>query len=364
MRADKSKAKAFTVEIGRLRIISDQQRKEHTKIISWVDSHYLPDGRVVNALAMVLPTRACKYARAKHGGCSFCTLPSDNPYNPSEEDLKLIPENALHIFQEKQNKVDNLKVVKFYTSGSFLDPWELPYDIRDELLTLFSDKVEEMVIETRCEYVIRKHLDGITELISPSKLIVAIGQETTNDEINKRANNKGHTLKQFKRAVSLLKEYGFRSKGYILLKPIFTSEYLAKKDAILSGKDMMEAGVNGISINPCYIGKGTLMDKLFKKGNYSSPWLWTVLDVTKAIKEMVGSDIIVISDPVAAGKDRGPRNCGSCDAELKTVLKEFSATQNLNLLQVVTCSCRQIYDNSLLVESLGNGHGIFGYANH
>ena len=212
MRADPTKAKSFTVEIGRLRVLSDQKRKEHTKIVSWVDRHYLPNGREVNAIAMVLPTRACKYARAKHGGCSFCTLPSDNPYNPTTEDLRKIPENALRTFLERKKTVENLEVVKFYTSGSFLDPWELPYDIRDDLINNFASRVEELVIETRCEYVIRKHLDGLAELIEPSKVIVAIGQETTNDEINKRANNKGHTLKQFKRAVRLLKEYGFRSK--------------------------------------------------------------------------------------------------------------------------------------------------------
>ncbi|RMG31614.1 MAG: TIGR01210 family radical SAM protein, partial [Methanobacteriota archaeon] len=274
------------------------------------------------------------------------------------------PINALEIFQEKNKSVNDLKVVKFYTSGSFLDPWELPYEIRDDLISKFDSMVEEIVVETRCEYVIKKHLDGLASIVNPSKVIVAIGQETTNDEINKRANNKGHTLRQFQRAVKLLKEYGFRTKGYILLKPIFVSEYLATADAIKTAKQMKEAGVDGISINPCYIGKGTLMDKLFKKGTYTPPWLWTVLDVTREIKQLMGQEIIVISDPVAAGKERGPRNCGACDDKIRDALKLFSGSQQLEYLDHLDCSCRPIYENSIMAECLSNGMGIFGYGNH
>ncbi len=365
MRASPEKAKAFTVEIGRLRVISDSHReKQHTKITSWVDNHILPDGTMGKAIAMVLPTRACKYARAKHGGCSFCTLPSDNPLNPSDEDLKRIPDNAERMFVEKSKKYsDQILAVKFYTSGSFLDPWELPIEVREEILRRFSKKVREIVIETRCEYVIKKHLDSVKKVIDPSRVIVAIGQETMNDEINKRSNNKGHTVKQFERAVRLLKQYGFRVKGYILLKPIFVSEKLAKDDAIFSAKQMIMLGVDGISINPCYIGKWTLMEMLFKRGGYSPPWLWTVLDVTIAIKRL-GKDIIVISDPVAAGKDRGPRNCGKCDNSIKESLKKFSGSQNLKYLEGIDCVCRNIYENTLIAETFSSGQGIFGYNGH
>lgn len=359
MRADESKSKIYTQEVGKLRIYSTTLRKEyHDKIINWVDQVLLPDGTTGEALTFVLPTRGCKYATASHGGCTMCTLPTDNPLAPTMELLNSLPKRALEIFNKKGGK-ERFGAVKFYTSGSFLDRWELPFEIQRNVITAFVDIVQEITIETRCEYVTKKNLDNITSVMDPRKLTVAIGQETTNDEINRRSINKGHTFMQFKRAVEKLQEYNIRVKGYILLKPIFISELTALKDAIQTGKDMIAMGIDSISINPSYIGKATLMEKLFKGEEYSPPWLWTVYFATLKIKEMAG-DITVISDPVAAGSDRGPSNCGVCDKGFKRVLKEFSSTQKIDLLfdDELMCSCQEVYRSAINTEHVSNGFGV------
>ncbi|MHA2099979.1 MAG: hypothetical protein ACW99A_14975, partial [Candidatus Kariarchaeaceae archaeon] len=67
-----------------LRVISNAMRKKsHEKIVSWIDNHPMNEGSVGKALTFVLPTKGCKYAMANHGGCSMCTLPMDNPLDPS-----------------------------------------------------------------------------------------------------------------------------------------------------------------------------------------------------------------------------------------------------------------------------------------
>ena len=80
---------------------------------------------------------------------------------------------------------------------------------------------------------------------------------------------------------------------------------------------MNDLMVDNISINPCYIGKKTLMEQMFFQGTYRPPWLWSVYFATLAVKKLVGDKVRVISDPVAAGSERGPRNCGKCDKEIK-----------------------------------------------
>ncbi|MHA2503877.1 MAG: archaeosine biosynthesis radical SAM protein RaSEA [Candidatus Kariarchaeaceae archaeon] len=356
-RADPEKERVFTVEIGKLRILSNEMRKEqHERIINWVDESPFRDGSSGKSLTFVLPTRGCKYAMAKHGGCSMCTLPMDNPLNPTTESLYQLPERTWEIF-EKKGGVAEFRGVKFYTSGSYLDPWELPVDLRRAILAKFVDNVDEITIETRCEFVIKKHIEDILEVVPAEKLIVAIGQETTDDEINKRSVNKGHKRKQFERAVKLLHQYNVQVKGYILLKSIFMSEVSSLDDVLRSAKHMNDIGVQNISINPCYIGKKTLMEQMFYRGTYRPPWLWTVYYAAKAAKQLVGDRARVICDPVAAGSERGPRNCGSCDKALKATLKEFSSTQDLSLLDIELCECHQIYTSVLSTEHLANGMG-------
>ncbi|OLS21095.1 MAG: hypothetical protein HeimC2_34710 [Candidatus Heimdallarchaeota archaeon LC_2] len=353
--------KDFKNLLFNLRVISNDQRKiNHDKIISWIDDHPNPDGSVSKALTYVLPTKGCKYAMAKHGGCSMCTLPMDNPLEPTEEEISILPQRSLEIFKEKGGS-DVFSAVKFYTSGSFLDRWEIPSKIQQDFMKLFKDQVDEIILETRCEFVNKKNIENLLEVIDSRKLVIAIGQESTDDEINKRSINKGHTLKQFARAVKILNSYNVGVKGYILLKPIFLSEYAALEDAIRTGAAMKKLGVENISINPSYIGKATLMDEMYKYDNYRPPWLWSVYFSALKIKKLLGSSARIICDPVAAGSDRGPKNCGECDADFKTLLKSFSATQDLQSLlnDVPKCVCKEIYLSSINSEILYNGMGVY-----
>jgi radical SAM enzyme (TIGR01210 family) len=343
-----------------LRVISNEMRMQsHEKIINWIDDHPIADGSVGKALTYVLPTRGCKYAMAKHGGCSMCTLPMDNPLEPSMDLINDLPRRILEIFNEKGGS-EKFSAVKFYTSGSFLDRWELPSKVQQEFLIKFKDHVDEIILETRCEFVTGKNIENLLEVCDAKKIIIAIGQETTDDEINKRAINKGHTLKQFERAVNKLKQYNVQAKGYILLKPIFISEIAGLEDAIRSAHEMKKLGINNISINPSYIGKATLMDEMYKHDSYRPPWLWTVYYVTLNIKKM-HPQARIISDPVAAGSERGPKNCGDCDDQFKSLLKSFSGSQNLQLLidKVPECSCKELYHSSLQTEVFYDGMGVY-----
>lgn len=175
MRTTELNDRPFTRLLGELRVISNEMRQiNHKKIINWTDYSPMRDGSVAEALVMVLPTAGCKYALAKHGGCSMCTLPMDNPLRPSEETIKAFPEMAWDLFVEKGGS-ERFKAVKFYTSGSFLDKWELPVGVREAVLTKFVDHVDEITVETRCEFVIKKNLDSILKVVPNDKIIIAIG---------------------------------------------------------------------------------------------------------------------------------------------------------------------------------------------
>ena len=165
-------------------------------------------------------------------------------------------------------------------------------------------------------------------------------------------------MKQFKRAVGVVQQFGLEVKGYILLKPVFMSELSAIEDAIRSAQDMKHLNIRNVSLNPCYIGKATLMDQMFKDGTYQPPWLWSVIEVSIAIKKILGDKVRVISDPVAAGSIRGPRNCGTCDERFRDALKEFSTTQDLLLLTKLYCDCKPVYRSVVHTEHLSNGMGI------
>src|SRR2546427_7384382 len=65
-----------------------------------------------------------------------------------------------------------------------------------------------------------------------------------------------------------------------------------------------------MSFNPVNVQSHTLVDRLFRSGEYRPPWLWSVVDVLERTRDLTAH---VKSHPTAGGMRRGAHNCGACD---------------------------------------------------
>ncbi|MEM4472380.1 MAG: archaeosine biosynthesis radical SAM protein RaSEA [Archaeoglobaceae archaeon] len=278
-------------------------------------------------LTAILTTKGCRWRK-----CNMCSYWIESR-NISERDLK---EQIDFIFE----RVDT-KLLKIFTSGSFFDENEISAELRKYI----ADRAKEMgikkiIVESRPEFISEEKLADFKGL----ELEVGIGLESANDRIREICINKGFSFDDFKFAAEKIKKEGFRVKCYLLLKPPFVSEKEAIRDIVDSVKKVHEF-VDVISINLMNIQKGTLVEKLWERGLYRPPWLWSAVEAIKRIREKVE----VICDPVAGGKARGPHNCGKCDREIVSALKLFSVTQDKTLLDI-DCECKLLWNKALEIE--------------
>jgi hypothetical protein len=255
-----------------------------------------------------------------------------------ESDSRISQENITnqlrHVEESISLKNAKPKIVKIFTSGSFFDPSEISEKTRIWIYDFMEEMgVEKLIVESRPEFVERAE-----EVLDRNfTLEVGIGLETSNDFIRNRIIRKGFTFEQFSKASTLLKALEISVKAYLLLKPPFISESEAIEDAINSSKLLLENElVDVISLNLVNVQSKTYVEWLWKKKLYRPPWLWSAVMVLEEVEEMGG---LIISDPVAAGKRRGPHNCGKCDGEVARAIKEFSLTQDTGKLGV-GCECK------------------------
>ena len=109
-------------------------------------------------------------------------------------------------------------------------------------------------------------------------LYVAIGLETTNDDIREKSIDKGFTFEDFNRAVRAARNTGTGIKTYLLMKPLFLTEKEAMADMKQSLADL--SGVADIvSMNTSSVQRGTDMERFWKQGAYRPPYLWSVAEV-------------------------------------------------------------------------------------
>lgn len=267
----------------------------------------------------------------------MCSYFEDSPSDSSID--------IFNIFVQEFNSAydDEIRKVKLFTSGSFLDPKEINSDCAKKIISFLSEKgISEVTLESRPEYI---EEDYLKELMGNNDLQieVAIGLESSNNKILKHSINKGFTFEDFLSASEILKKLDIVNKAYLMIKPPFLSEKEAIHDAINSAK-AIEDIADVISFNPMTVHKNTLVEYLWNKREYSPPWGWSILEILKETAELRPE---VICHPVAFGRSRGPKNCKSCNREIEKKILEFSIDNDAIILEY-DCDCRKEWEEELM----------------
>jgi archaeosine synthase beta-subunit len=301
-------------------------------------SRDLLDGRPAESLTVILRTVGCRWNR-----CTMCGYAGEGA-QATASDLISQFEWALG------SSSPEVSVVKIYTSGSFLDPDEMPIQARDEILKrLESLGIAKLVIETRPEYATSGPVEACLSHL-PTEF--AIGLETSNDLIRENVIRKGFSFQDYVCASDLVHRQGGRIKAYLLLKPPLLSEGQAMRDAIASAK-AARPHADVLSLNLCNVQRNTVVERMWERGEFRPPWLWSAVEV---LKEAPGP---IVCDPVGAGTRRGPHNCGQCDDVVAEAIRAHDLTQDLGGLQILDCPCKATWRELMDLEEDSFGAPLF-----
>ena len=298
----------------------------------WKESD-MSGGRKVDAMVMIMRTNGCCWV--KSGGCTMCGYREASLGGVTEEDLLKQLEQALSRYKDEP-------FVKIYTSGSFLDDNEIPPSVRAKIFEAFSG-CERILFESRPEFITEESLKGV-----PKTVTVALGLESSDPEVLEKSVHKGFTPSDIERAGKLLKSQGYGVRTYLLLKPPFMTESAAIEDAVRSARFAAPFS-DEISVNPLNVQRGTYVERLWKKGDFRSPWIWSLIEVFRQLSGTVDSRLM--SSPSGGGASRGVHNCGECDQRALDAIEKFSYSQDVGDLDV-DCACRDRWRAYMESESI------------
>ncbi len=328
-------------------------REEQLKrpISFWVKEDRLRD-KIGKEFTIILRTKGCSWALSMHGGCSMCGYYLD-AVNNNISASHLINQFD-YAFNDKLSEIERDSYnysLKLFNSGSFLDDNEISKEVRNHIYNKISnvDKIEEIVIESRLDYITADKLAEIRNYFDKKYIEIAIGLESVDDYIRNNYINKGILFRDFKSTVNKCKEFGIGVKVYLLFKPPFLNEQAAIDDCSYSIKNLIELGVNSISINPTNIQKGTLVEYLWFQKRYRPPWYYSLFkSIRKSVSQKDLKSVRLLSDPSGAGTKRGIHNClkKECEISAKERLKNFVLSQSLDELEKTSyeCNCKKKYN--------------------
>ncbi|MHC1579163.1 MAG: archaeosine biosynthesis radical SAM protein RaSEA [Candidatus Alkanophagales archaeon] len=312
----------------------------------WAERDFL-EGRAARSFAVVLRTGGCRWRR-----CTMCgywqegNAPQPQPPSPPSPEA-LVRQLEFAVRKLGGRCAEPPEVLKIYTSGSFFDDAEVPEAARLRILEAAAELgVRKVVVESRPEFVTPERVRACVERFA--NLEVAIGLETSDDFIREKFINKGFGFEDFLRAAEVVRGEGASLRTYLLMKPPFLSERAALEDVVRSARAVAFSDV--ISLNLCNVQRNTPLERLWRERCYRPPWLWSAVEALKRIKRFYKG--VLISDPVGAGSQRGPHNCGRCDRKVSAAIRRFSVTQNDDALAELTCDCVERWLKILELEEL------------
>ncbi|WP_336002222.1 archaeosine biosynthesis radical SAM protein RaSEA [Halorientalis halophila] len=308
--------------------------REPTRV--WIDEDNTPDG-VYQSLTIILNTGGCRWARA--GGCTMCGYVAESVEGGSVAHEDLMAQIDVCLEHEAENADDPSGLIKIYTSGSFLDEREVPAETRQAIAETFADR-DRIVVESLPDFVEREKIEDFTD--QGLETDVAVGLETATDRVRRDCVNKYFEFAEFERAAADAQDVGAGIKAYLLMKPPFLSEPEALEDMKRSVRKCAAVdGCHTVSMNPTNVQRHTMVEDLYHDGGYRPPWLWSVADVLESTAE---EDVIVVSDPVGHGSDRGAHNCGECDDRVQKAIKDFDLRQDPSVFEQVSCECERTWE--------------------
>ncbi|RLF26017.1 MAG: TIGR01210 family radical SAM protein [Thermoplasmata archaeon] len=313
----------------------------------------LINGRKTKSLVVILRTSGCRWSR--YSGCTMCGYFNDSLEKPVERGQLLAQMRyALSLYKNEQG-------IKIFTSGSFLDGEEIPYDLQVDLLKQCVQKVgvKKVSVESRPEFIKKEKIANLRDVIEPATLEVSIGLESADDKVLRGAVNKGFTFKDYEKAVDILKKEGVLVKTYVLIKPPFLSEGDAIADSVNTVKKIKEL-TDTVSFNPVSVHRNTLVEYLWKRGGYRPPWLWSIVEILKRSKE-VAPDLEMKCDVTGGGTRRGAHNCRACDAQVLDAIRRFSLEQDTGVFNGLECQCKHTWKTSIDLESFTYSPLVVGY---
>jgi radical SAM enzyme (TIGR01210 family) len=306
---------------------------EERPLASWTGTDRLDD-RIVPTLTVILKTPGCAWRR-----CRMCSYRHER-HGTREDAESLIRAQLAYVRREYDGR--DFEQVKLFSSGSLLDPDEVPPAALDAIADAFRGRT--LVVETRPEYVDRARLAELAARLdtgtSARSVFVAIGLETTSDLVREKSIDKGFSYAMYLHAVREARQAGAGVKVYLLHKPLFLTESEAIEDM---NRSIAEVSPHAdlISMNPCTVQRRTELEWYWQRRAYRPPYLWSVLSI------LLDAGRHVTADPLGGGRSRGPHNCGACDREIVDAIREYSLTADRTRLveaMAIPCDCKKEWE--------------------
>lgn len=295
-----------------------------------------PDGRELTVT--LLTSHSCRY------NCLMCAYSDTGAEHVTDQDVL---DQIKTVIAHYEHRIPEIDVFSFGNDGSILDEHSLKFDTLLHISELLGRYFPKISFETRVDFITQEKMTRLKAVLGDKLFEFAVGLETRDDYIRNTVLRKGLAIEEFEEKIRFITHNNISTKVFIILKPSpYMNEEEGIEDCVKTITYLYELGEkNGkpitIDLNPLYVHEGSEFEAIAKEQNWTSPLLWSAVEVicrTKALPVKMYIDLSSEGLPVSAV----PGNCGVCDADFKRTLRRFNRHRNVERLlhELPACDCK------------------------
>lgn len=308
------------------------------------------DNETLTRRRIVLITRGCSVAT-----CTMCPLPGE-AVDPARREI--VSQNLMAQFDTAFRPEDrqNHQLVTVYNNGNFFDDHEIPSDVRKYIYQQIAPSGAKILsVESLPQFINQSRIEEIRQHLGDKKIMVSIGLQSADDTIRELAIDSTCTRPAFENAVKLLKEVGGIVQPFLMIKPPFVTEVEAINDAVSSVKYLYSLGISDSILCSTRVAPHTVLKTVHEKGMFSSPWIWSVVEVLRRCASEVpqAKPRISLGELKMIGKEDSilTHNCDKCTDTLIDLISKFNISHDIHLFDGISCDCESDYKKAMAKES-------------
>jgi radical SAM enzyme (TIGR01210 family) len=299
------------------------------------------DGEPVPRLIIFLRSTGCEWVE-KTGGCTMCGF-----YSATNRGMKISTDDYCAQLEHVMQEVDlqDYPVVSIYNDGNIFNEAEISMEAVEGMCAVLNrfSGIRKVVFESRIDYSPIDRVKNVKKCLDGKLLEVAFGFESADPQVMNLCINKGLSAHNFDYFYSVMQNTGVLLKPLLLLKPPFLTERESVEDLLATIRYLAAKQIRDIDLEVMTVEQNTVVYNLWKQGLYTTPMLWSIVDLIERYRAEFGDRVNLYISPWNYSVESldWSKNCGRCDEEVGAAIHAYNHAFDPATLADLDCSCRQ-----------------------
>lgn len=300
------------------------------------------DGAYVDRLVLFLRGTGCAWT-SQTGGCTFCGFWGATQFGGRVADA----DYKAQVIHALATAPADDPIVCLYNDGSMLVDREIGLEVVVDLCRLLAARahVRRVVIEAKVIDLDARKIERLANVMNGKELEVAVGFESAEPIIRDLCINKGFPNALFEAKVRLLANQGISLVPLVMLKPPFLTEGQAVCDVVRTLEYLEPYGLARIDLELATVERHTLTHDLWSVGLYTTPRLWSVIEILRQRHARGFRTPLFVSPPnYTVPSVATTANCPSCTSTCARLLERYNATGDVAVFDGLVCDCKAAWE--------------------